>query len=520
MTARIFFAIWLTSRIVTTQVAEVARFEKEVKSTDEMIVPISLHDQGIALVQGLNEYEKSKRKWEFTRLDTALQNVKSEIIPLETQAQLAGHDYYQQWLSVLFRLGDNNLNDLVLVRFNPQWEPETYKISLQLNFKPSHFITLPNAAILGGYIGLDPVVVAYQFADRQAQVLPGFLMKDTELLDLRANQNGTFNVLLFEHSRVSRKVLFKTFDEQGALLIEDAIAVRDNDYILSAITSTLKNDQIMVVGTWGSYRGRLAKGVFATSIDPFTEQPVHYTSFAEIEHYLDYLPERKAKAITEKAQEMRQRGREPDFGSYFSLYKFEEVANGFWAYGEVYQPAGGNALPPPVYNPFYDPFYSGSFANPYGLSPWAGRPFNAPPGVPSGPIEHRIFEAVALQLGTDGKINGSFSLPSGDMKTEFVEQVGDFGAWKNETAIMLKHEKDILVNVSDAALTDRLRDTVTVVGRNPGEVIRNESKVNTGIRHWFENCFFGWGEHTVRTKGTQLPEGDNRHVFYVNKIRF
>lgn len=520
MTARIILAFWLTSQCALAQVAEVARFEKEVKASDDLVVPISLLDNGLALVQSLNEYEKVKRKWEFTRLDTTLKKVNSEILALDNQAQLVGHDYYRQQLSVLFRLGENDLNDLMLIRFNPSWQSETYRVSLQLNFKPSHFITLAHTAVLGGYMGLDPVVVVYQFAERQASVLPGFLMKDTELLDLRANQNGTFNVLLFEHSRLARKITFKTFDDQGALLLEDIIPLKEGDHILSAITSTLQNDQIMIVGTWGSNRGRLGKGIFATSVDPFSDQPVHYTSFAEIEHYLDYLPERKAKAIIEKTQELRQRGREPDFSSYFSLYKFEEIANSFWVYGEVYQPSSGAALPPPFYNPFYDPFYSGSFPSPYGFNPWAGRPYYATPGVPAGPAEHRIFESVALQISPEGKIIQSLSLPSGDFKTDFIEQVGDFGVWKGKATLAMKREKDIFVGYDDAGEDDLRGDTLTVAGKNPGEMIRNESKINSGIRHWFANYFYAWGEHTVRSRQTGTSEGDSRHVFYVNKIRF
>jgi len=522
MTARIMLAFWLSSPCVLAQVAEMARFEKEVKASDDLVVPISLLDNGLALVQSLNEYEKAKRKWEFTRLDTTLAKVNSEILALENQAQLVGHDYYQQQLSVLFRLGENDLNDLMLIRFNPSWQSKTYRISLQLNFKPSHFITLAHTAVLGGYMGLDPVVVVYQFAERQASVLPGFLMKDTELLDLRANQNGTFNVLLFEHSRLARKITFKTFDDQGALLLEDIIPLKEGDHILSAITSTLQNDQIMIVGTWGSNRGRLGKGIFATSIDPFSDQPVHYTSFAEIEHYLDYLPERKAKAIVEKAKEARQRGREPDFGSYFSLYKFEEIANSFWVYGEVYQPSSGTTLPPPVYNPFYDPFYGGSFASPYGLNPWAGRPYsyNASPGVPSGPVEHRILESVALRFSPEGKIIQSFSLPGKDFKTEFIEQIGDLGVWNNRATLSLKHDKNIFVTYADSNTDDLQRDTLAVVGKRPGEVIRSESKIHTGVRHWFANYFFGWGEHTIRTNQSKTAEGEGRHVFYVNKIRF
>lgn len=522
MTARIILAFWLSSQCALAQVAEMARFEKEVKASDDLIVPISLLDNGLALVQSLNEYEKAKRKWEFTRLDTTLTKVNSEILALENQAQLVGHDYFQQKLSVLFRLGENDLNDLMLIRFNPSWQSETYRISLQLNFRPSHFITLANTAILGGYIGLDPVVVTYQFAERQANVLPGFLMKDKELLDLRANQNGTFNVLLFEHSRPARNIVFKTFDDQGALLVEDQIPIKENDFVLTAITSTLKNDQILIVGTWGLSRGRLSKGIFATSVDPFTDQPVHYTSFAEIDHYLDYLPDRKAKAIVEKAQEARQRGREPDFGSYFSLYKFEETANSFWVYGEVYQPSSGTTLPPPVYNPFYDPFYGGSLSNPYGLNPWVGRPYsyNAPPGVPSGPVEHRIFESVALRFSPEGKIIQSFSLPGKDFKTEFIEQIGDLGVWNNRATLSLKHDKNIFVTYADPNTDDLQRDTLAVVGKRPGEVIRSESKIHTGVRHWFANYFFGWGEHTIRTNQSKTAEGESRHVFYVNKIRF
>ncbi|MFN8690061.1 MAG: hypothetical protein ACK5XL_08675, partial [Cyclobacteriaceae bacterium] len=114
----------------------------------------------------------------------------------------------------------------------------------------------------------------------------------------------------------------------------------------------------------------------------------------------------------------------------------------------------------------------------------------------------------------------SLSLPSGDFKTDFIEQVGDFGVWKGKATLAMKHEKDIFVGYGDAGEDDLRGDTLTVAGKNPGEMIRNESKINAGIRHWFANYFYAWGEHTVRSRQTGTSEGDSRHVFYVNKIRF
>src|SRR5690606_29589482 len=106
--------------------------------------------------------------------------------------------------------------------------------------------------IFGGYVTNEPAILLYETANNSIKVLPGFFQKDNELMELRVNENETFNAVLMDRStRAEGKLVFKTFDARGELLLEDDVTVETDKTLQNSLSSTLKRDELLLLGTWG-----------------------------------------------------------------------------------------------------------------------------------------------------------------------------------------------------------------------------------------------------------------------------
>src|SRR5690606_31257674 len=123
------------------------------------------------------------------------------------------------------------------------------------------------------------------------------------------------------------------------------------------ITSTLKREDVMVLGAWGEGNSRQSNGFYAIPVDPFGEQQVRYVAFGELDHYLDYQKPKRAERIKAKTQEEINIGSIPNFVNYVMPYRVKEYSDGFILLAEAYNPSSS-------YNQFasgYNPYYYGSF---------------------------------------------------------------------------------------------------------------------------------------------------------------
>ncbi|MEJ0056523.1 MAG: hypothetical protein WDN75_13245 [Bacteroidota bacterium] len=95
--------------------------------------------------------------------------------------------------------------------------------------------------------------------------------------------------------------------------MDDIIEIDPRFYILSGLTSALERDELIIVGTYGENREREALGFFSVVVDPFNEQQVSYSDFSSLEHFLDYLPPKRAKKIKQKASRQKTLGQQPNY---------------------------------------------------------------------------------------------------------------------------------------------------------------------------------------------------------------
>lgn len=466
------------------------------------------------MVRDKDKYKEGKQLWEVIRVDTTLQQTWLTELEIESRLRLVGYDYRDNLIYLLYREGDHEASNLVLFTIHTQSQVVgKHTIKQEITFKVTHFSALANVIVLGGYVSNEPAILLFDLQTEKAKLVPGFFITNSELLDLRVNTNNTFNALIMDRSnKQNKKLLLKTFDPAGAVLLEDEMEIENERTILAGLTSTLINDELLIAGTWTMGNSKQASGIFTSLVDPFANQAINFYDFGQFNHFTDYLSKKRAAKIKARSAEAAKNGKVPDFKTYAIPIRLEEQPEGFGLLVEVYQPST-NFSPYPYYGNFGPPMYAYS---PYGYNPFMNRYYNTPYryNQPAAADSKMIYASLAL-LDLTGKPSRDFGLKLNELKTSTLEQTSDFIFYKGEVALGFKKEKEIRILRS---FNDEVElDTVQTKVLNPAETIRLESETSSYLRSWYNNTLYVWGYQTLRHSSQSALEA-GRHVFYINKI--
>lgn len=501
------------------QINQVARFELEQKGSDASWTIINLKEKGLALVRDKNKFFQNDRIFEIHTVDTTLKESAFSEIAVPSRMSLIGYEYIGDYVYILLRSGENDNAQVMLLEYHlPTKEFSRYEIKYDFNLRLTHFSVLDRHAIIAGYVSREPAILIYDIPNAQLKVVPGFFTSDTELLDVRVNENGTFNTLITNRSaKQNKKLVLRTFDASGVQLMEDDIPIEQNKTILSGLTSSLVRDELLIAGTYTVGNSKVAAGFFSVLADPFKEQPIHYYDFAQLNHFLDYMTAKRADKIKSTAKRFREKSRDPEFKTNVSNVRLEEKSAGFYLLAEAYSTiTAANTGPYPYYGG-YSPYYS-PFGGMYGYSPYSSRFYNSPYNFYNQQV-HNDFSMLStsvLAFNPDGKLDWDHSLKADNDRKPALEQIADFWSDKNKIVIATKSESDLIVKARFKN-NEISADTVKVLLNKPNEVVREETNGEGGVRHWFGNKFYVWGYQTVRDPELRF-EDRTRSVFYLIKV--
>lgn len=507
------------SDLAFSQISQPHRFEREQKGSDEYYTIISLKEEGLALLRVLDKYDGGKRKSEIVLLDTALNEKGTIEFEVEQRNSMLGYEYVGGNLVVLYRMGEN-AKKLLFLNFDIATRKETARVEInpELEFKITHFSKVNDHIVLGGYVSDDPAVILFNLTDKQIKVLPGFFQKDTELVDIRVNQNNTFNTIITDRTdRASRKLLFKTFDENGNVLLEAGAPIDEDVVLQTSISSSLEREDLIVMGTWGQRAGRQSSGIFAWQVDPFNEQKIVYKYFGQLNGFFDYMNPKRARRIKEKTKQDLQDNKRPDFATYFVPFRILEHKDGFLMFAEVYDPQSSS----PYYaNPYYNnPAFYGSGISPYWPGYYPGMRMYRAPYMYGSNVKNsdqiKTISSSVLAFDPKGNLLWDYSLKLDDMNSAALEQEADFYYDSSALTILYKKESEVIQKRFIIGSDKSEENKIKVKLSDPIDEIRHETEQEGGILHWTGNTFYMWGYQTIRNT---TKEDRVRDIFYVNKV--
>jgi hypothetical protein len=513
-----FFLLIAVNTHSWAQVTQPARYEKEQKNKYEDFTVISMNENGIALIRDRQKYEHGENLWEIILLDTALNETWTKDLAVENRYNLIGHEYRDNLLYFLFRYGEVDQGKLKIFKVDinaHQIEEHNYEPELAIRL--THFNVMGSQVILAGYVSNEPTVLLFNLEKDQAKLIPGLLLANSELLDVRVNVNNTMNVLVTERQSKSKKRLIaKTFDETGALLLDDIIEVDPERTILTGITSTLLRDELMIIGTWSEGVLKQASGIYTVLVDPYSDQKVNFYDFAQFTHFLDYLSPKRAAKTKLKSENRRKLGKIPEFKTYVLPTRLEETKEGFLFYAEAYYTSTSLNNNRWGYGSPYGGF------SPYG-SNYPYRPYNSPNyGYPysnygnsnSNSNETKMLHASLSLFDAKGNLVTDHGFKLEELKTHSAEQISDFIYTPTKSTILFNKEKEIHTQLSQTDGVALVNEKLKVQLKSPIESIRSEDGNTGGVRFWYKNFLYLYGYQTIKN-----PEKSNRDVFYINKLK-
>ncbi len=522
-TIRIYFLLFLTTLIdvsAKAQITQPNRFEKEQKMSDNFYFVFPMGPDGVVLFRDKTKLAAGNKKtWELLWLDEELNEKWYTELEIGSRLDVAGFDAFNGDLYFLLRASDNNRSNFELIKLRSDFETERYEIENDMRFDLTHFIIVNNSAILGGYVTQQPAIVIYDLGSEKPRLLPGFFIKNSEIVDLKLNSNGTFNVMLFEQASVDiKKLKLKTYDAKGNLLIEDEYDVNNQVKLHTGTSSSLIRDDMLLVGTFGNKVSNQSYGLFTAIVDPFKDEDINFIHYHKIEEFFDYMGEKKARKYKRRVEKLRQKGKDLEFSTNLIPVSMFETDDGFVLYAEAFQQSSVPPAPTGFYgNDYYNPFFNYN----YGYN----RRFYAPPyyGYPFGPsaqsvnTEKKFTQSMLLSFDENGKLQWDICFPFKSLKKSQVEQVSDIYMAEEKVFVFYKYEKEIQVHKFSFKTEELSSEELPIQLNHPNEVLRSENKEDGTIKFWYGNHLLIWGYQSIKGAGKEF-ESENRNVFYINKI--
>lgn len=516
----LIFSVFLLSnfQLCFGQIRQMERFELPQKISEPDPVVFSLESEGLLMVEDSRDFENRKRIRKYIQLDTALNIQWAAQVAVPEEEELAGYEYSKNIFRLLYthRQHEDLKGSIISLNLKQQTVLND-PFNVQLGMKLTHFTIAGNSSIIGGQVGLQPMIALFDHETKRSRIIPGFFLAETELIDVRANRNQTFSILQLQKKGKEKTIIYRAFDPQGNQLVEDRFVIEQNIIIQSALTSTLLHSEVMVAGIYTYGNSGLAAGIFSVILNPLGEKKITYTDFPMLNSFLDYLPEKKAEKIIQKATSRRTSGKVPDFRIAVSLHRLDEHPFGFMIFGETYQISGNTqnnlmTMGPSIGRPgFYGfPYSSAGMPWRYGYDPFA----------PAARLitEVRMTNCFAVAFDLRGQYIWDESVALDQLSMPSDIQVTDYIPKNNSVEFLFPSDKGLgySINSNEEEKKRKMYATESLLP-GEGQTLLFESNLEHTVRKWFGQYAYVFGIQTLRDP-TEREENQKKRVFFVQKI--
>lgn len=113
-----------------------------------------------------------------------------------------------------------------------------------------------------------------------------------------------------------------------------------------------------------------------------------------------------------------------------------------------------------------------------------------------------------------GELVADHGLKLDNLRMASPEQVSDFVYAPTKCKLIYSKEKEIRYQVSQLDGVALMDEKISIQLKSPTESVRSDNGEVNLVRFWYGSFFFLFGNQTIRSS-----EGENRDVFYINKIK-
>lgn len=490
---------------VMAQIEQSKRFEFEIKEFEDPFTVINGRENGVLLFRSLDEMDKNgNRRYQFISLDQSLEVRWNEDIFIDKFDQLLGYNHNKDYYYVLFRHTRKNSRDFRLWQISAEDGTRyEYVISNLVNFSVTEFEMSENAAIIGGYYNMNPVVVFFDINSKKTRVLPGIYSERAELQQIKVDEEkSTFLVLLSERTFDKRNTIaVKGYNYQGDLVSNTVLEPDFDKGLVYGRAADFDQDINLMSGTYSTKRSTsYSRGIYIATLDDLGDQNIRYLNYGDLDNFFSYMKAKREKRVKERIERKKVNGKKVKFNYRLLVHEIVTTDDQYLMIGEA----------------FYPKYTSSTMAGYY--------QFNYSGGTPDGSgmnfAGYRYTHAVVIGFDKQGNFlwDNSFQ----------IEDVVSFTLDQFVHAAILDNNKVALLYLYDNEIRTKIIDEHEVIeGKSFDEIkmsfSNDEAKDNTyqtsALEKWYSDYFFAYGTQkikNVKDLGVKL----NRKVFYINKITY
>jgi len=485
-----------------SQIQQLARFELPIDQGKESFTVISVQQSGLLLYRNIETAEG--RQLELIRVDSTLKQVWQGYIPIDRDLVLLKSQVKPNVLFLLLKSRNYISGDFLILAVQlDNGRYSTYVVKNLIPFSPSQFNLTTEAALIGGYFNYRPLIVYYNFLNRQSKVLPGFLNEPGELDQVRTNLDGSVDVIVSGKNFERKNCLWlRNYDNQGSLVKTILLTPDEKRSLIFGSSMQASNGEQIVSGVYGRYSS-YSRGIFVAVINPVGEYTIRYYNFSELQHFFNYMKAGRERRIKSRIERRKIKGKKSKFNYRFLVHELIPYNNQYILIGEAFYPH---------YSYSSSPFRTFNYNN---LSRSSSTPLYRDGLIFDG---YDYTHAVVIGFDKGGKLLWDNSFEINDVRSMQLEQFIKIQPEEDRVVLLYLFENAVRSKIIKGADVLEGKTTDVLNSEETEKKAKAKSVENSKLDYWYDHYFFAFGNKTLQSdKGN---EENKRKIFFINKITY
>jgi hypothetical protein len=476
-------------------------FEIDTRDGDFQIIPAE--ENGLLVIKETRNRSKNGFEWNFNLVDSALNIQWTRQYPIPFGSSFLGYDYNQGSFYLLFGKSEYKLEDMRVMKLGlVRGDTTSYVVNTVFPVQLSTFEVMDNTIIFGGNANFRPVVMLYDMIEQKPQVLPGFYNNNSEIIDIRTDDDiKSFTVILNEKT-IKKKVTvsIKTFDSKGNLL---QTKILDTDYeksLIDGVSTTFSNGQQYIAGTYAKRKSEFSSGLYLAKLQGEEQELIKYHNYADLSNFFSYMKVKREERVKNRIKKKKNQGKNVKLNYRLLVHDIIQRGDEYILIGEAYYPKYSTSNSGGYYTSASRYDYRNLWVNP-------------------NFIGYNYTHAVVVGFDKSGNILWDNSFEINDVLSlslhEFVK-------------VNVQDDKIVLLYIYENVLRAKIiKDGEIIEGKSfdpialkfQSDEVKDGYKSMEGMDNWFDGNFYAYGVQDIKN----LKDKDvklNRKVFYINKIQY
>lgn len=476
--------------VLAQEPSQPVRLELPFTSENIDVEVIALPDSSLLVYHKSSNAWQTKASFHFTKYNSQLEQVWSDTASLSPDSYYIRSYTEQPYTYLVFGADDQQEYTFVqLHNATGQLAHKRYELD-PLDAIYEYQVLLGNFFVIGRNKKDQKQLMLYlNPADGHVKPLPSVYGDESSFSDLLTDPeyNRVDAVITESNGRISR-LQVKSFDTKGKLLNNYFILQKEDKSLLNAEVTPGDSTQKLLIGTYGTRDLRYNQGFFTAPLGATAIADGEFYNMLQLKNFLKYMKPRREERTRRRETKRLKMGRTPRYHYRLLLHDLITTPTGYVLAAEAYYPQ-----------------YSSNTRN-----------MGIDRTITLGQLQdgYKRTHAIALGFDKNGVLLWDNTFPLVGVSTYELTHAVEVQSLPDGRVLMAyPRDNTIIYHLMDEDKYDREETELELLTYEEDEKVIDTDQA--GIIRWYGNSMAAYGFQRIKPKN-----GDNRMVFYINKLTF